>query len=215
MAGTRDRRAGGTLLRVPSDCTSVLLLSNTAMLRSVSDDAQEQLASVTEALLPTDRPLREMCDEVLYNLTPREAESDAVLLLARTRVLGPEQVASWTLRNHPAGAGEARDLAERALAEWSLEQLAFTVCLVVSELVTNAVRYSDGDIGLRLILDGPVLVCEVTDDSSTAPHLRYAEEVDEGGRGLYLTWQVSRRWGTRPEPRGKTIWAEIGLSDDD
>ncbi|MFE9809796.1 SpoIIE family protein phosphatase [Streptomyces sp. NPDC005548] len=195
---------------------SVLLLSNTAMLRSVSGDAQEQLDSVTDALLPTNQPLQEMCDEVLYRLAPHKAESDdAVLLLARTRVLGPDQVRSWTLANRPASAGEARDAVEGALAEWGLEQHAFTASLVVSELVTNAIRYADGDIGLRLILDGPVLVCEVTDDSSTAPHLRYAEDVDEGGRGLYLTWQVSRRWGTRPEPRGKTIWAELALSDDD
>ncbi|WP_406379959.1 SpoIIE family protein phosphatase [Streptomyces sp. NBC_00197] len=195
---------------------SVLLLSNTAMLRSVSDDAQEQLASVADVLLPTDRPLEEMCDEVLYSLTPHKAESDdAVLLLARTRVLGPDQVRSWTLANRPESAGEARDAVEEALAAWGLEQHAFTASLVVSELVTNAIRYADGDIELRLILDGPVLVCEVTDDSSTAPHLRYAEDADEGGRGLYLTWQVSRRWGTRPEPRGKTIWAELALSDDD
>ncbi|OQQ20005.1 hypothetical protein B0675_25295 [Streptomyces sp. M41(2017)] len=195
---------------------SVLLLSNTAMLRSVSDDAQEQLASVADVLLPTDRPLQEMCDEVLYSLTPHKAESDdAVLLLARTRVLGPDQVRSWTLANRPESAGEARDAVEEALAAWGLEQHAFTASLVVSELVTNAIRYADGDIGLRLILDGPVLVCEVTDDSSTAPHLRYAEEADEGGRGLYLTWQVSRRWGTRPEPRGKTIWAELALSEAD
>ncbi|MFD6296585.1 SpoIIE family protein phosphatase [Streptomyces sp. NPDC060235] len=195
---------------------SVLLLSNTAMLRSVSDDAQEQLASVADLLLPTDRPLQEMCDEVLYSLTPHKADSDdAVLLLARTRVLGPDQVRSWTLANRPESAGEARDAVEEALAAWGLEQHAFTASLVVSELVTNAIRYADGAIGLRLILDGPVLVCEVTDDSSTAPHLRYAEDADEGGRGLYLTWQVSRRWGTRPEPRGKTIWAELALSDDD
>jgi hypothetical protein len=68
---------------------------------------------------------------------------------------------------------------------------------------------------VRLILDGSAIACEVTDDSSTVPHLRHAEEADEGGRGLYLTWQVSRRWGTRPESRGKTIWAEIALSEEE
>jgi hypothetical protein len=194
---------------------SILLLSNTAMLRAVSDDPQEQLARIGDALLPADRPLQEICDEVLYQLTPEQVENDAVLLLARTRVLGPAQVASWTLPNHPASVADARARTESALADWGLEQHAFTTTLVVSELVTNAVRYSDGPIDVRLILDGSAIVCEVTDDSSTAPHLRHAEEVDEGGRGLYLTWQVSRRWGTRPEARGKTIWAEVALSEDD
>ncbi|MEV6015717.1 SpoIIE family protein phosphatase [Streptomyces sp. NPDC051997] len=193
---------------------SLLLLSNTALLRAVSDDPLEQLGRVGDALQPTGRPLQEICDEVLYKLTPEQMENDAVLLLARTRGLGTEQVAAWTLPNHPASVSEARARTERALEEWGLGQHAFTVTLVVSELVTNAVRYSDGPIDVRLILDGQVVVCEVTDDSSTVPHLRHAEEVDEGGRGLYLTWQVSRRWGTRPENRGKTIWAEVALSED-
>ncbi|MFI0960408.1 SpoIIE family protein phosphatase [Streptomyces sp. NPDC021080] len=193
---------------------SLLLMSNTAMLRAVSDDPRSQLARIGGALLPAARPLQEICDEVVYQLTPEQVESDAVLLLARTRALGPDRVASWTLPNDPAAVAEARARAERVVTAWGLEEQAFTTTLVVSELVTNAVRYSDGPIDVRLILDGPVIVCEVTDDSSTAPHLRHAEEVDEGGRGLYLTWQVSRSWGTRPEARGKTIWAEIALSDD-
>ncbi|MER5386398.1 SpoIIE family protein phosphatase [Streptomyces sp. NPDC002688] len=194
---------------------SILLLSNTAMLRAVSEDPGEQLARICDALLPADRPLQEICDEVLYKLTPEHVENDAVLLLARTRVLGPDRVGSWTVTNHPAAVSEARARVERQLASWGLEQHSFTTTLVVSELVTNAVRYSDGPIEVRLILEDTAIVCEVTDDSSTAPHLRHAEEVDEGGRGLYLTWQVSRRWGTRPEARGKTIWAEISLSGED
>jgi anti-sigma regulatory factor (Ser/Thr protein kinase) len=194
---------------------SLLLLSNTAMLRAVSDDPAEQLVRITGALRPAGRPLQEICDEVLYTLTPEYAENDAVLLLARTRALGADRIGSWTLPNDPAAVADARARTERQLEVWGLQEHAFTATLVVSELVTNAVRYSDGPIEVRLILDGAVVVCEVTDDSSTVPHLRHAEEVDEGGRGLYLTWQVSRRWGTRPEPRGKTIWAEIALSDDD
>jgi anti-sigma regulatory factor (Ser/Thr protein kinase) len=194
---------------------SVLLLSNTALLRAVSDDPQVQLERVGDALRPTGRPLQEICDEVLYKLTPEHAENDAVLLLARTRALRPDRIGSWTLPNDPAAVADARAHAERQLEEWGLGAYAFTATLVVSELVTNAVRYSDGPIGVRLILDGSAVVCEVTDDSSTVPHLRHAEEVDEGGRGLYLTWQVSRRWGTRPETRGKTIWAEVSVSEDD
>ncbi|MFF3611599.1 SpoIIE family protein phosphatase [Streptomyces sp. NPDC002580] len=194
---------------------SLLLMSNTAMLRAVSDDPAEQLVRISGALLPADRPLQEICDEVLYTLTPEPAENDAVLLLARTRALRPDRIGSWTLPNDPAAVADARAHAERQLEEWGLGAYAFTATLVVSELVTNAVRYSDGPIDVRLILDGTVVVCEVADDSSTAPHLRHAEEFDEGGRGLYLTWQVSRRWGTRPESRGKTIWAEIALSEDD
>ncbi|BBJ45118.1 hypothetical protein SSPO_078360 [Streptomyces antimycoticus] len=97
--------------------------------------------------------------------------------------------------------------------EWGLEKQVFTTELVVSELVTNAIRYGRPPIRLRLIRDR-ALICEVSDFSSTAPHLRRARALDEGGRGLFLVAQLAQRWGTRLEVHGKTIWAEQGLSDD-
>jgi anti-sigma regulatory factor (Ser/Thr protein kinase) len=96
------------------------------------------------------------------------------------------------------------------LSAWQLDDLEFTMSLVVSELVTNAVRYSDGPIELRLIRDR-ALICEVTDTSSTSPNLRHAEDSDEGGRGLHITAELTQRWGVRPERRGKTVWAEQTL----
>ena len=47
--------------------------------------------------------------------------------------------------------------------------------------------------------------------SSTAPHLRQARALDEGGRGLLLVSKLTQRWGTRQTPHGKTIWAEQAL----
>lgn len=84
--------------------------------------------------------------------------------------------------------------------------------LIVSELVTNAVRYGSEPIELRLIR-ADVLICEVSDSSSTAPHLRRARVFDEGGRGLLLVAQVAERWGSRHTSTGKTIWAEQPLPD--
>ncbi len=84
---------------------------------------------------------------------------------------------------------------------------------MVSELVTNAIRYGtgSGSIQLRLIHDR-TLICEVSDGSSTSPHLRYARTDDEGGRGLFLVAQIAHRWGTRYADQGKTIWAEQALT---
>ena len=81
---------------------------------------------------------------------------------------------------------------------------------MVSELVTNAIRHAESPIQLRLIRDR-TLICEVSDGSSTAPHLRRARAFDEGGRGLLLVSQLTQRWGTRQTPHGKTIWAEQAL----
>uniref|UniRef100_UPI000ABD0FB1 ATP-binding protein n=1 Tax=Streptomyces scabiei TaxID=1930 RepID=UPI000ABD0FB1 len=98
------------------------------------------------------------------------------------------------------------------LATWGLAELGFATELIVSELVTNAVRYGDAPIQLRLIR-ADTLICEVSDGSGTAPHLRRARVFDEGGRGLLLVAQVAERWGSRQTSVGKTIWAEQPLPD--
>ncbi|WP_374011088.1 ATP-binding protein [Streptomyces ipomoeae] len=95
-----------------------------------------------------------------------------------------------------------------------MEEVAFTTELVVSEPVTNAVRHGGGPIGLRLIRDG-VLICEVTDSSNTQPRLRRTRSSDEGGRGLFLTAQLTTRWGSRYGQSGKTVWAEESLTAPD
>jgi anti-sigma regulatory factor (Ser/Thr protein kinase) len=88
-----------------------------------------------------------------------------------------------------------------------LEELVFTTELILSELITNAIRYGAAPVRVRLVRDR-TLTCEVWDASSTAPHLRYAATTDEGGRGLFLVAQLSEVWGTRYTPEGKVIWAE-------
>ncbi|MFJ3276781.1 SpoIIE family protein phosphatase [Streptomyces sp. NPDC086776] len=155
------------------------------------------------------KALKDTCDAVV-RAHQGSGEESMVLLLARTKSLDADQVATWTLPNDPALVATARTLTGRQLAYWGLEELEFTTELIVSELLTNAIRYATGPIQLRLIRD-LTLICEVTDDSSTAPRLRHAYDTDEGGRGLFLIAQLTRRWGTRYAARGKTIWAEQTL----
>lgn len=132
--------------------------------------------------------------------------------MAHTRLLGADQVADWDLPADPAVVADARKEAARQLAEWDLEELVFTTELVVSELVTNAIRYAEGPIRLRLIRER-ALICEVSDGGATAPHLRHPRTTDEGGRGLLLVSQLTQRWGTRFVPEGKVIWAEQSLEE--
>ncbi|MGW5636520.1 SpoIIE family protein phosphatase [Streptomyces sp. NPDC003832] len=149
---------------------------------------------------------------VVDALVPTRPDDDVVLLMARTRLLGADQVADWDLPSDPAVVADARKNASRQLTEWGLEHLAFTTELVVSELVTNAIRYASGPIRLRLIRERS-LICEVLDGGASAPHLRHPRVTDEGGRGLLLVSQFSQRWGTRFAPEGKIIWAEQSLTD--
>ncbi|SEL97932.1 PAS domain-containing protein [Streptacidiphilus jiangxiensis] len=152
----------------------------------------------------------ETCQAVLDALLPAHPTDDIALLVARTRVLPADRVATWEFPPDPAAVAPVRAQVTERLTAWGLDDLAFATELIISELVTNAIRYATGPFRVRLLCDR-VLTCEVCDGSSTSPHLRYAATTDEGGRGLFLVAQLSERWGTRYSPDGKVIWAEQAL----
>ncbi|MGW7427547.1 SpoIIE family protein phosphatase [Streptomyces sp. NPDC054813] len=159
-----------------------------------------------------DRPLQELCDDILYTLPADIQADDAVLLLARTHPFPRHRVAAWQLEDHPTTAATARKHARDQLDAWSVDmETAFNTELIVSELVTNALRYGSPPLELRLVLDR-TLTCEVSDASPTAPHLRHARTTDEGGRGLFIAAQLARAWGARYTADSKTIWTEQTLA---
>ncbi|MFE2874414.1 SpoIIE family protein phosphatase [Streptomyces roseus] len=158
------------------------------------------------ALTPRDG-LDQACDAVIGRLLPVLPQNDVAVLMVRLHELPAEHHVTWDLPAEPEVVARARTLATRQLAVWGLQELEFTTELVVSELVTNAIRYGSEPIQLRMIRDRE-LICEVSDGSSTSPHVRRAEETDEGGRGLFMVAQLAQLWGTRYHARGKTIWAE-------
>ena len=171
-----------------------------------ADTALDRLAA---ALSPAGRPLEQICDQLCADAKPK-ADDDVALLLARTRAVADSQVAAWEFPADPRSVGEARAAVGRQLNVWGLDEQAFATELAVSERVTNSIRYASAPIALRLIRDR-VLICEVSDGSSTSPHLHHAQLLDEGGRGLYLVSQIAERWGTRYGGAGKTIWLEQSL----
>ncbi|RVU23091.1 GAF domain-containing protein [Streptomyces antnestii] len=160
-----------------------------------------------------DRTPEESCQAVLDELLPGRPQDDVALLIARTRGLPPDRIADWDVPLDPAAVAGMREAVSQKLDEWGLSELAFSMELVLSELITNAIRYGSEPIHVRLIRDR-TLICEVADGSSTSPHLRYAATMDEGGRGLFLVSQMAERWGTRYTPQGKVIWAELALPED-
>jgi serine phosphatase RsbU (regulator of sigma subunit)/anti-sigma regulatory factor (Ser/Thr protein kinase) len=193
-----------TELTVPAG--SVLALFTDGLLDLSSHDIDERLSHLRSVLTQPASSLEALADTVL-DTCPEPHTDDIALLLARTRVLDQDQIASWDLPNDPAIVAEARERVCDRLTAWGLEEDIFTTELVVSELVTNAIRYGLPPIELRLIHERG-LICEVSDSSSTSPRLRRARAFDEGGRGLLLVAQLTQRWGTRYTSTGKTIWAE-------
>ncbi|MEV5243114.1 SpoIIE family protein phosphatase [Streptomyces cinnamoneus] len=190
---------------------SLLALFTNGLIQSTGHDVDEALALLSEGLSDPARPLAETAKRVVDTLLPARPTDDVALLLARTRVLEAERVATWTLPAEAGAASRARKLLTGQLSAWGLDEMAFTTELIVSELVTNAYRYAGGPVTLRLIR-GPCLICEVSDSSSTSPHLRRARSTDEGGRGLFLIAQLTERWGTRYGREGKTVWTEQSLA---
>ncbi|MGW1783739.1 SpoIIE family protein phosphatase [Streptomyces sp. NPDC002143] len=192
---------------------SLIALFTDGLIEAANDDVDTGLARLSHALAGTTQSLEQICDTVLDALLPgTPASDDVALLLARTRGLDTSQVATWNLPSDPASVAVTRREAIEQLAAWGLDEMSFTTELVVSELVTNAIRYGRPPIQLRLIHDTASLTCEVYDASNTAPHLRRARAFDEGGRGLLLVAQLTQRWGTRQTPQGKTIWTEQAIS---
>ncbi|WP_436774571.1 SpoIIE family protein phosphatase [Yinghuangia sp. YIM S09857] len=199
-----------TELELPAG--TLLVLYTDGLVESRAHDIDQGLDLLGAALDRPDRPLDDICATVLDSLVRRPPEDDVALLVARTRTLDASRVVSWELPADPAVVAEARERATTQLAEWGLDDIAFTTELVVSELVTNAIRYAAGPINLRLIRDD-TLICEVSDATSTSPRLRHARTSDEGGRGLFLVAQFTQRWGTRYTAGGKTIWAEQPIAE--
>jgi PAS domain S-box-containing protein len=204
---------------------SLLVLYTDGLVESRQRDIGTGLAAMRKVLTGTrlqpggaqhpPASLETICDSLVSALLPERAEDDAALLIARTRALPADRIACWDLPAEPAIVAVTRARVARQLADWGLEYATHTTELIVSELLTNAIRHAQPPIQVRMILDSALLSCEVSDGSSTAPHLRRADRYDEGGRGLLLVARLADRWGSRPTRTGKTIWAQQPLPSAD
>ncbi|MER7407307.1 SpoIIE family protein phosphatase [Streptomyces sp. NPDC000070] len=189
---------------------SQLVLYTDGLIEDRHRDVDVVLEQLRVALAHPERAPEETCQAVLDTVAPAHPHDDIALLVARVHALDPGRIANWELPADPALVGEVRASAMRRLSDWGLEETAFAAELILSELITNAIRHGSGPIRVRLLY-GRTLICEVSDASNTAPHLRRAASTDEGGRGLFLVAQLSQSWGTRYLPEGKVIWAECDL----
>ncbi|QHC25627.1 ATP-binding protein [Streptomyces sp. GS7] len=130
----------------------------------------------------------------------------------RGRVSGAPS-AEWSFPADPGAVRTARTMVRQVLDDWGLNGAADVAVLLVSELVTNSLRYASGPIGVRMVLLGAGgLLVEVSDPLPDPPRERTTTPDDEGGRGLQLVACSARRWGTRRGKTGKTVWFELSVA---
>ncbi|RAJ58426.1 MULTISPECIES: amino acid permease [unclassified Streptomyces] len=188
---------------------SVLALFTSGLLQA-AERQDAGLRRLADSLTGPRGSLTELCEQTVSTMLTGAVDEDATLLLARTRLLDRTRLAQWEPAADPAAVAALRSSVGKQLDDWGLDELAFTTEVIVSELVTNAIRYVGGPIQVRLIRDR-TLTCEVSDTGHTTPNLRHAASDDEGGRGLFIVAQMTQRWGTRYTPTGKVIWTEQTL----
>jgi serine phosphatase RsbU (regulator of sigma subunit)/anti-sigma regulatory factor (Ser/Thr protein kinase) len=192
---------------------SVIALYTDGLITSREREIDDGLEQLRSAISQTSLSPQALCDRIIENVLPEHSSDDVTLLIARTRAMKSNRVRVRDIPPDPAVVADARAWAAQQLAEWELHDKVDVTELVVSELVTNAIRYAHPPIELRLIRDR-TLICEVSDASNTAPHMRRARISDEGGRGLLLVAQLTQRWGTRHTRSGKAIWCDQLLAGD-
>ena len=122
---------------------------------------------------------------------------------------GPAPRRTVTLDHSPLSPSSARAAAAEAVTELHLEPMADDVSLVVSELVTNAVRYAEPPVTLEIEATDDEVTIAVADGSPGRPNRRDADVDEEGGRGLALIDLLATETGVRPHPPGKTVWAAL------
>jgi serine/threonine-protein kinase RsbW len=116
----------------------------------------------------------------------------------------------------PTAVASARHQAAEAIQGWEADlddEVVHTAGLVISELVTNAVRYAGcGQVSMEVRIIEAVLRVEVCDSNPVLPRPGFPDEHSENGRGLFLVAALTDRYGAEPTPTGKRCWAEIDLS---
>ncbi|SRR6266536_6217130 len=124
---------------------------------------------------------------------------------------------AWRLGQDPVQVSNAREQAREALPGWGLGGHVRLAELIVSELVTNALRHGDGPIGVRLSYAGGDLRVEVHDAGAGRPVRQHAATDDECGRGLeLLDGLVALHGGERGviddhAGPGKTVYVAVPL----
>ncbi|MEU9229568.1 SpoIIE family protein phosphatase [Streptomyces massasporeus] len=173
------------------------------------DEGIDRLSGIVSTVHPWDT-LQQAARRIVSTLAPAPQRDDVTLLLARMIGYRKEDTATWRLPARSDAPARARTQVAALLRRWGTrDETRDNALLLVSELVTNAVRFAEGPVTVRLIRAGHGLLCEVGDSGNGRPRLRRGDLLDNGGRGLSIVHRLTTRWGVRWTDTGKVVWAEV------
>jgi serine phosphatase RsbU (regulator of sigma subunit)/anti-sigma regulatory factor (Ser/Thr protein kinase) len=189
---------------------SLFVLYTDGLVESRDRDISEGLDRLQSAFGPgaPDQDLEDLCKTSLDGVYSDAYRDDIAVLIAKLRRIPEDHRICFRLEPELSAVRHARSLIRDPLKRWGLEDLIDSSELLVSELVTNAIKYANGEVMLRLILEPDTLVCEVHDSSPALPRVLQVDKDAENGRGLHVVSQVASRWGVRRTTGGKVVWCE-------
>jgi serine phosphatase RsbU (regulator of sigma subunit)/anti-sigma regulatory factor (Ser/Thr protein kinase) len=189
---------------------SRLLLYTDGLVESRDVDIDEGLRQLAEAFADGPVGLDPLCDHLLVALgRDGDHDDDVALLVAELAGLDADRVATWRLDGGVEAVSAARGWVGERFTAWEIEPVAELAELLVSELLTNALRHARGPIELTALLLDEIVTLGVTDGDQPLPRLRKVDDADEGGRGLQLVSMLASRWGARPTADGKVVWCDL------
>ncbi|MEV0603269.1 SpoIIE family protein phosphatase [Streptomyces sp. NPDC050315] len=209
---------------VPFDAVTVpvapgdrLVLCTDGLVEVRGEDIGVGLAALAESAAHPAASMDEACDTIIRALATTlnkgrgGRKDDVALLMARLNGIERADVAEWRLPIEAREVSRARLLVRAQLSRWGLESAADTAELLVSEIVTNAVRHAHTEHVVLRLVRTDALLCEVSDDDHSLPQLLSVGDEDEFGRGLRVVSRLAREWGTSRTSTGKTVWFEQSL----
>ncbi len=188
----------------------LLALYTDGLIERRDQDIDEGLRQLCATLTGRGRSLEQTCDAVIDTLVTDGAEDDIAVIMAQVLPVPEGRIATLPLNEDITLAAQARRFTRATLAAWGLSPLADVTELLVSELVTNALRHAGPPRQLRLFRDRSLTV-EVADAAHQVPLLRPIDEGVESGRGMRLVNELAHRWGSRATRHGKVVWFELEL----
>jgi anti-sigma regulatory factor (Ser/Thr protein kinase) len=208
-----DQRSSTTITLAPG---AVVAFYTDGLIERRGESLDIGLERLREAISPgaPDGVAHEIMRHLIGSSVP--ADDIALVIVRRTArplIEGDAVATELAVPYHATGPLAARRFVQQFASELKLDHAVDDLSLIVSELVTNAIAHGAAPVHLTLRYEDGETTIEVADGDPNVDNVRRrADEAEAGGKGLHVVASLAKRWGTRPSPTGKTVWATTQTS---